>query len=467
MRKKLIYSVLILIICGSLIFFLFVIWYNPKQRGVLEINFDKRIGEIKPLNGINNGPVSGYSNDSGNALWKLDVTELYQDMQIPYVRTHDTEYPYGQDLFIDIHCIFPDFSADVNSPQSYSFEETDEYISKIMESGAKVFFRLGESIDHSGENRYTRPPEDMKKWAEICEHIIRHYNEFWADGFAYNIVYWEIWNEPDSASMWRGNIEEYYELYNITASYLKTRYPDIKVGGGAFSAPTEESVSSFLENLKNNNVPIDFLSWHTYTNNPGKFAETGIKIRELLDKYGFTKTESILDEWNYLDGWDDQSNAIKVRQSVQGGAFIASSLIAMQYGSIDSAMYYDGQYEFIDIFCGLFDGNGNKRTGYYSFTFWGKISQLLNQVFAEGKNLSSIYYCAAASDSEKGILLVNYNENSVQIKVNLEGIGCIDTAEVSKVNEKYPDGISENKLFLFGSRLFTLDSGEIMYISFA
>ena len=119
MRKKLIYSVLILIICGSLIFFLFVIWYNPKQRGVLEINFDKRIGEIKPLNGINNGPVSGYSNDSGNALWKLDVTELYQDMQIPYVRTHDTEYPYGQDLFIDIHCIFPDFSADVNSPQSY------------------------------------------------------------------------------------------------------------------------------------------------------------------------------------------------------------------------------------------------------------------------------------------------------------------------------------------------------------
>ena len=152
---------------------------------------------------------------------------------------------------------------------------------------------------------------------------------------------------------------------------------------------------------------------------------------------------------------------------MQGGAFIASSLIAMQYGSIDSAMYYDGQYEFIDIFCGLFDGNGNKRTGYYSFTFWGKLSQLLNQVFAEGKNLSSIYYCAAASDSEKGILLVNYNENSVQIKVNLEGIGCIDTAEVSKVNEKYPDGISENKLFLFGSRLFTLDSGEIMYISFA
>ncbi len=27
------------------------------------------------------------------------------------------------------------------------------------------------------------PPKDFKKWAVICEHIIRHYDENWANGY--------------------------------------------------------------------------------------------------------------------------------------------------------------------------------------------------------------------------------------------------------------------------------------------
>ena len=44
---------------------------------------------------------------------------------------------------------------------------------------------------------HTFPPKDPEKWARICEHIIRHYTEGWADGYHYNIRYWEIWNEPE------------------------------------------------------------------------------------------------------------------------------------------------------------------------------------------------------------------------------------------------------------------------------
>ena len=63
------------------------------------------------------------------------------------------------------------------------------------------------------------------KWAEICEHIIRHYNEGWADGFYYNIEYWEIWNEPDNSQMWTGTPEEFYELYRVAANHLKSCFP--------------------------------------------------------------------------------------------------------------------------------------------------------------------------------------------------------------------------------------------------
>ena len=48
------------------------------------------------------------------------------------------------------------------------------------------------------------PPKDYAKWARICEHIITHYTEGWADGFNYKITYWEIWNEPENIQMWQG-----------------------------------------------------------------------------------------------------------------------------------------------------------------------------------------------------------------------------------------------------------------------
>jgi hypothetical protein len=33
--------------------------------------------------------------------------------------------------------------------------------------------------------------------------------------------------------MWNGTAEEYYNLYDITAKYLKEKHPNIKVGGYA------------------------------------------------------------------------------------------------------------------------------------------------------------------------------------------------------------------------------------------
>lgn len=60
---------------------------------------------------------------------------------------------------------------------------------------------------------------DFQKWAVVCEHIVRHYNEGWADGYHLNIKYWEIWNEPDLGSedpatskTWGGTKEQFYDM---------------------------------------------------------------------------------------------------------------------------------------------------------------------------------------------------------------------------------------------------------------
>lgn len=95
---------------------------------------------------------------------------------------------------------------------------------------------MGESIDHYPKKLYVNPPKFPEKWAKICEHIISHYNEGWANVFYLKIECWEIWNEPDNDKMWTGTKEEFFELYRVTANRLKKRFGNkIKVGACGFS----------------------------------------------------------------------------------------------------------------------------------------------------------------------------------------------------------------------------------------
>lgn len=111
-----------------------------------------------------------------------------------------------------------------------------------------VFYRLGSKIEHGVKKYNTLPPADFHKWARVCEHIIAHYTEGWADGFNYDISYWEIWNEPDLypddsqvKTTWGGSAKQFYELYTIAAEHLKARFPHLKIGGPALASVYHEN----------------------------------------------------------------------------------------------------------------------------------------------------------------------------------------------------------------------------------
>ncbi len=160
----------------------------------------------------------------------------------PVKPMHDVGGNFADGLFVDIPNIFRDFDADETDPANYDFVFTDWLIQTLMSHHVEPVFRLGVSIENYCKWRAYRifPPKDNAKWAHICEHVIRHYNEGWADGFRYGITYWEIWNEPDHThlpqdnQMWQGTPEEYFELYDTAAKHLKACFGNtIKVGGFA------------------------------------------------------------------------------------------------------------------------------------------------------------------------------------------------------------------------------------------
>ena len=161
------------------------------------INFDLSQNgcKFKILNATNGGP---WHKRHASDQYRSNFNN-YKAACFPYSRNHDSAVIgiYGGPYSHDVTCIFPDFNADPYDPQAYDFACTDESILISLEAGTETFFRLGQTIEHQIKKHGTIPPKDFGKWAIICEHIIRHYNEGWANGYNLNIKYWEIWNEPD------------------------------------------------------------------------------------------------------------------------------------------------------------------------------------------------------------------------------------------------------------------------------
>lgn len=321
---------------------------------VREADFSVRTGHFRALHGINKGPLV--------AGGMLDITAAQKALGIPYTRLHDCGWPNPH--VVDHHVVFPNPDADPERPESYDFQLTDEYIAAVIRTGARPIYRLGESIEHTAVKRYAHPPRDTEKWAAVCRGIIRHYTRGWARGFHHDIRYWEIWNEPENRpACWTGTDDDYLKLYRVAALSIKKEFPDIMIGGPALGAsgslvdgvftPTDFA-RNFLAMCRRDGVPLDFFSWHCYTADPAELRLRAVGVRQFLDAAGFPKTESHLNEWNYLPGntWQPISRdaAPEARQGwhnemagAPGAAFALASLIGLQDAPVDVCNFFHGE----------------------------------------------------------------------------------------------------------------------------
>ncbi len=383
------------------------------------VDAETAIGPIKVMNAVNNGPVKSRSDQS------CDNFDAYAALKIPFGRTHDASIcnSYGAHHVVDISAVFPNFEAPVDDPASYDFTITDEYLGNMRAAGTEPYFRLGQAIEHWIKKYGVNPPKDYGKWARICEHIVRHYNEGWANGFKWNIRYWEIWNEPDGNAVradgrqgptWTGTAEQFLELYKVTSLHLRACFGDtIKIGGPAFCwwGAWEKQFLPFCAREK---LPLDFYSWHCYSADAREPANAARRARRLLDDNGFTKTESHLNEWNYVKGWTHEwpysLECESGRFQHKGAAFMAAVLIECQKAPVDMLMFYDARPG--TAMNNLFASPSYRPLkGYYALFAWRRLRELGTQVRAEitgvdAKARAPLFACAARNKAGRGALFV-------------------------------------------------------------
>ena len=379
----------------------------------LSVDYGKDAGPVKRMNAVNNGPV--YTKNADQNLGNLVP---FREANIPFARTHDASFfsRYGGEHTVDVHLIFRDFDADPCDPASYDFQLTDEYMETIAAAGTEVFYRLGSKIEHESKKYGTLPPKDFHKWAVICEHIIAHMNEGWADGHHYGITYWEIWNEPDGSpddapyaahKTWGGTREQFYNLYAVTAKHLKEKFPYIKVGGPALCWENPAWTRPFLKRVAEENIPLDFFSWHKYGVDAGAYGSSCRTARALLDEAGLRETESILNEWNYVKSFSDEAwrESLKTEISMKVAAFIAAVMSVCQNEPLDMLMYYDARPCGMN---GLFSSTFyEKLKGYYPVFTWGRMRRLGRTAAAEC-SVPDIYATAATDGKDAQMTMITY-----------------------------------------------------------
>ena len=409
----------------------------------LKFDTTKKLGAFKILNATNGGP---WHKRHAKDQFRSNFND-YKAARIPYSRNHDSGVLsiYGGPYSHDITNIFPRFEADVNDPASYDFACTDESILTCLDAGTETFFRLGQTIEHQIKKHGTIPPADFQKWAEICEQIILHYNEGWADGFHLNIQYWEIWNEPDldpddstNKRTWGGTRAQFFDMYEIASKHLKSKFPNLKIGGPAI-ANDMDWADDFLSQMKHRGAPIDFFSWHIYATTPEKVIKRAQTVDHLLTKNGYENAESILNEWNYVKGWEEEfAYTIMAVHGLKNASFILSTMALSQRSPIDMLMYYDTRPS---VFCGIFDYYSYKPLkGYYPMKWYGAFYDMEAEIRSENE-IDNIYSLCGVDTNGKVLCMLTYysDDDSAKAKEISLDFGKNGNYEVYLLDEKHDE----------------------------
>lgn len=429
----------------------------------VKVDFDKIVGKIKPLHAVNEVPSVDFR--YGGAK---EGMEFFVEAGIPYSRLHDVSGRYGGNVFVDISNVFRNFDADENDPDNYDFVFTDKLLELMIENGIKPYYRLGETIENDLQiKRYrTNPPKDNLKWAKICEHIVMHYNYGWANGYKYGIEYWEIWNEPDNAKkeidnqMWGGTEEQFYELYSVTANHLKTRFPELKIGGygsvGFYSIAQKvmepwanaeaggawyyiDYFEAFMDYIKAKEypVPLDFYSWHSYSNVEQNLIYANY-VRETLDKNGFTNTESHCNEWN---------PGPNKRNTMRDAINVMSNMLMWQNAPIDMAVYYNARMT--SSYGGMFNPlTWGKTKTFYSFKAFNALYKLGNQTIAESDD-EKVLALSATNGDEVALVISNYSTEDKTLEIiGLENVDrtCVYLLDENNALEEVNNSLLNDKI---------------------
>lgn len=222
---------------------------------------------------------AGRTAEGLRAGWRQQLEDSHREIGFRYLRMHGL---LQDELGV--------YSEDAAGHPQYNWQYIDDIYDFLLSIGMKPFveFSFMPKALASGTGKIfwwqgnVTPPRDYAKWDGLITALVKH----WTDRYgAAEVASWrfEIWNEPNLQIFWQppertSAQEAYFELYQHTAKDVKSVNPNYIVGGPAGAGPVW--TRELIEFCHDKNVPLDFISYHSYGLGGGPSG---------LDQYGYKK----------------------------------------------------------------------------------------------------------------------------------------------------------------------------------
>ena len=205
-----------------------------------------------------------------------------------------------------------DYYDVVKSDGTFDFSHLDTTVDDITAMGARPMLALTYMPrSFTDSNSVIDAPRNWRLWQNLVRATIEHYSGKREKNIGN--VYYEVWNEPDLPQFGSFKLygtKNYNTLYhyaaNGAAEALDTN--QFYFGGPAVGSYYPAWVTDFVNYVRDNNLRLDFYSWHRYHTDPSKFREDAINIRKILNKYPrFAGLPLALTEWG-IDSENTQNS---------------------------------------------------------------------------------------------------------------------------------------------------------------
>ena len=405
---------------------------------------------VKPLLGVNAGPLP-----AGPSVTATFAT-AYQSIGVRAIRTHDHIIYPPSSLGpgpLDMGTMYPNRTVSPSLQSSFDFSLSDAHFAAIHAGGLETFFRLGDSAG------IIKPPTATERanWVQAGVQVIRHYKDGQWNGYTGNIGAVEIWNEPDSSLFWNRTQTEFFQLYVDTAKALKAAFPTLLIGGPGFTEaaggnPTGGWMKAFLDKVQADGAPLDFLSFHTYTNDPERPSTMASALRTELDARGLAATAIYLTEWNtQADPAANLDEARQLRSGARGCSIVTGGWIHMQDAPLDRLFHYRGSDPNANTpeDYGLYLGSGTAKRTAFAFQAWSKLAATSERVAADIQGDSNLRVLAGKDAAGKSVILVVNLANTASswTPVDASGFPLTGAFQLSTLSDSAPTPVISTAAF--------------------
>ncbi len=240
----------------------------------------------------------------------------------------------------------------------YDWSKLDNAVNQILATGAKPFLSLSYMPTSISKGDIVDVPRDWSDWGKVVQATIEHYSGRNNKNIP-NVIY-EVWNEPDLFGGYKTyGDKNYLTMYQVSAQAAARakNVNQFEIGGPAITALYQNWAERMIKFVDENNLRMDFFSWHRYDLNLERFEKDADSIREWSSNIpALVNLKFYVTEWGHdpkiHPGYDTKFSAIHT---------IAAARTMM--AKVQRAFLFE-----------IKDGPGNEK-------FWGRWGLLTNEKF--------------------------------------------------------------------------------------